>query len=166
LRFFDQRFKSRPQPGFSPGCAIKKPLRRERRGQLGKKLIQPPLRSGTKLSRPVKASFLIRQTPSFVLHLKSTIKLAECQINARTLPAFLVPDKTNAPPCIMRDTRCFSCRAGRLYTSSILAWLLKPSTKSSIASERIFSLTNSVTRPFTSSKAATVAGSLAYTFAI
>ena len=39
----------------------KKPLRRERRGQLGKKLIQPPLRSGTKLSHPVKASFLIRQ---------------------------------------------------------------------------------------------------------
>ena len=33
----------------------KKPLRRERRGQLGKKLIQPPLRSGTKLSHPVKS---------------------------------------------------------------------------------------------------------------
>jgi hypothetical protein len=33
----------------------KRPLRRERRGQLGKKLICTPLRSGTKPSRNVKA---------------------------------------------------------------------------------------------------------------
>jgi len=40
----------------------KRPLRRERRGQLGKKLICTPLRSGTKPSRNVKAllaSFLL-----------------------------------------------------------------------------------------------------------
>jgi len=78
-------------------CAIKKPLRGERRGQLGKKLIQPPLRSGTNAFTSCE-SFVSTPftTPFFLLHLKCNIETTRSQIRTRPFSRlFSLPDKLN-----------------------------------------------------------------------
>jgi hypothetical protein len=141
-------------------------------------LYNPPSGLVLSLHIPVKASFLIRLTPFFSFHLKCTIENYESQMTADTFPAFFCrPIKVGTgatehiksagkmenvhPPLWKYGPPARWSSSALSYISSIVALLRRSSINSSMASDRLRSLSASTIWSLTCSRPDIVAGSRA-----